>query len=59
VVKMNTRKFKNDIELNLYCNLLPLAYKVQKEQTKGIVSGAGAEEIRDKMFEAIQKANIL
>lgn len=56
---MNTRKFKNDIELNLYCNLLPLAYKVQKEQTKGIVSGAGAEEIRDKMFEAIQKANIL
>ena len=52
-------EFKNDMELNLYLELLPLAYKVQKEQTGGFVSGSGAEEIRDKMYKAIKSANIL
>ena len=56
---MSTQKFKNDMELNLYCSLLPLAYELQKEQTGGFVSGVGAEEIRDKMFKAIKDANII
>ena len=56
---MNAPKFKNDMELNLYCELLPLAYKVQKEQTGGVVSGIGAEEIRDKMFKAIKDSDVL
>ena len=57
--KMNTLKFENDMERNLYCSLLPLAYEVQKEQTGGFVSGTGAENIRNKMYQAIKEANIL
>ncbi|MSA02192.1 hypothetical protein GKG47_09085 [Lactonifactor sp. BIOML-A3] len=56
---MNIPEFNNDMELNLYTELLPLAYEVQKAQTGGFVSGKGAEEIRDKMYQAIKEASIL
>ena len=56
---MDISEIKNDMELKLYCGLLPLAYKVQEAQTGGFISGKGAEEIRDKMFLAIKEANIL
>jgi hypothetical protein len=56
---MNTPKFNNDMELNIYCELLSLAYKVYKEQSGGFVCGSKAEEIRDKMYQAIKEANIL
>jgi len=41
-------------ELDIYIGLLPLAYKLQLERT-GLVCGADAEELRDKMFRAIAK----
>jgi hypothetical protein len=56
---MDLSKIENEMELNLYCNLLPLAYKVYLEQSGGFVCGSKAEEIRDKMFIAIKTANIL
>ena len=56
---MNIPKFNNDMELNLYCELLPLAYTVYKEQSGGFVCGSKAEEIRDKMYQAIKESNIL
>ena len=52
-------KFNNDTEMNLYCDLLKVAYNVYKSQNNGRVCGAVAEEIRDKMFMAIKNANIL
>lgn len=55
---MNTPKFNNDMELNLYCDLLPLAYAVYKEQSGGFVCGSKAEEIRDRMYQVIKTANI-
>ena len=57
--KTTATKLENDMKLNLYCDLLPLAYEVQKTQTGGFISGSGAEEIRDKMYQAIKEANIL
>lgn len=56
---MNIPEFKNDMELNLYCDLLPLAYAVYKEQSDGLVCGSKAEEIRDKIYQAIKEANIM
>lgn len=56
---MKEREFKNDMEFNLYLKLLPLAYEVQKEQTGGFISGSGAEDIRNKMFNVLKEANIL
>ena len=56
---MNTPEIKNDMELELYCGLLILAYKVQEAQTEGFVCGKEAEEIRDEMYQAIKEANIL
>ena len=56
---MNTPKFNNDMEFNLYLDLLPLAYAVYKEQSGGFVCGSKVEEIRDKMYQAIKEANIL
>ena len=58
-VRYQDTKPENEIELNLYCELLKLAYEIQKTQTNGFVSGSGAEEIRNKMFHAIKTANIL
>ena len=52
-------KFNNDTEMNLYCDLLKVAYNVYKSQNDGMVCGAAAEEIRYKMFVAIKNANIL
>ena len=52
-------KFNNDTEMNLYCDLLKIAYNVYKTQNNGIVCGAAAEEMRDKMFMAIKNTNIL
>lgn len=52
-------KFNNDMEFNLYLELLPLAYKIYLEQSGGFVCGSKAEEIRDRMFQAIKEANIL
>ena len=51
--------FNNDTEMNLYCDLLKVAYNVYKTQNNGIVCGAAAEEMRDKMFMAIKNTNIL
>ena len=56
---MNTPKFNNDMEFNLYLKLLPLAYAVYKEQSGGFVCGSKAGEIRNEMYEAIKEANIL
>lgn len=56
---MNTPQFNNDMEFNLYLKLLPLAYEVYKEQSGGLVCGSKAEEIRDRMYQAIKEANIL
>ena len=52
-------KFNNDTELNLYCDLLKVAYNVYKSQNDVNVCGSAAQEIRDKMFVAIKNANIL
>jgi hypothetical protein len=49
----------NVIEFKVYCDLLPLVYEVYKVQNNGLVCGTGAEEIRDKMYQAIKEANIL
>ena len=56
---MNLPNFNNDMEFNTYLNLLPLAYAVYLEQSGGFVCGSKAEEIRDKMYNAIKSANIL
>ena len=52
-------KFNNDTEMNLYFDLLKVVYNVYKSQNDGMVCGAAAEDIRDKMFMAIKNANIL
>ena len=52
-------KFNNDTEMNLYCDLLKVAYNVYKSQNDGMICGSAAEEIRDKMFMVIKNANIL
>ena len=52
-------KFNNETELNLYCDLLKVAYNVYESQNDGMTCGAAAQEIRDKMFVAIKNANIL
>ena len=41
-------------EMEIYCWLLPFAYKLLIEQT-GLVCGTKSEELRDKMFKAIMK----
>lgn len=41
-------------ELDLYCGLLPLSYKLEREQT-GLVCGTTAEAKRDRMFKAIME----
>lgn len=43
-----------DAELNIYAELLPLAYDLQLERT-GLVCGTKAEKLRDEMFQAIRK----
>ena len=52
-------KINNDTEMNLYCDLLKVAYNVYKSQNDGMICGSAAEEIRDKMFMAIKNDNIL
>lgn len=52
-------EIENDRELDLYCDLLPLAYDFYKNKTNGTVCGSEAEKIRDKMFKAIKNAGIL
>ena len=52
-------KFNNDTEMNLYCDLLKVAYNVYKSQNDGMICGSAAEEICDKMFMAIKNDNIL
>ena len=42
-------------ELNLYCNLLPVAYKLYKDKNNGLVCGTEAEKLRDKMFAVIKE----
>ena len=45
-------------ELNLYCNLLSVAYELYKDKTNGWVCGSEAEKLRDKMFIAIKEAGV-
>ncbi len=49
----------NDRELDLYSDLLSLAYNFYKSKTNGMVCGSEAEKMRDKMFKAIKDAGIL
>ena len=37
--------FNNDTEMNLYCDLLRVAYNVYKSQNDGMICGSAAEEI--------------
>lgn len=46
-------KSMNEWQLELYCNLLPLAYDVYKAQNNNMVCGSGAESLRNKMYLAI------
>ena len=40
-------------ELDLYCGLLPFAYKIEQERT-GLVCGTVAESLRDRMYASMQ-----
>lgn len=52
-------EIENDMEFDLYSELLPLAYNFYKSKTNGMVCGSEAEKMRDKMFKAIKDAGIL
>ena len=56
---MGKCEINNKTELNLYCNLLSVAYELYKDKTNGMVCGSEAENIRDKMYKAIKKAGII
>ena len=56
---MLINEIDNDRELDLYNDLLPLAYNIYKSKTNGMVCGSEAEKIRDKMFKAIKDTGIL
>ena len=56
---MGKCEINNKTELNLYCNLLSVAYELYKDKTNGMVCGSEAENIRDNMYKAIKKAGII
>ena len=56
---MEKCEINNKTELNLYCNLLSVAYELYKDKTNGMVCGSEAENIRDKMYKAIKEAGII
>ena len=56
---MGKCEINNKTELNLYCNLLSVAYELYKDKTNGMVCGSEAENIRDMMYKAIKKAGII
>ena len=56
---MEKCEINNKTELNLYCNLLRVAYELYKDKTNGMVCGSEAENIRDKMYKAIKEARII
>ena len=56
---MGKCEINNKTELNLYCNLLSVAYELYKDKTNGMVCGSEAENIRDKMYKAIKEAGII
>ena len=49
----------SDLDLEVYCDLLPLAYKIYLEKSDGMVCGSEAEKTRDKMFLAIKNIYFL
>lgn len=49
----------NVIEFKVYCDLLPLAYEIYKNQNNNMVCGSGAEEIRDKIYLSIKESEII
>lgn len=56
---MGKCEINNKTELNLYCNLLSVAYELYKDKTDGMVCGSEAENIRDMMYKAIKEAGII
>ena len=56
---MEKCEINNKTELNLYCNLLSVAYKLYEDMTNGMVCGSEAENIRDMMYKAIKEAGII
>ena len=56
---MEKCEINNKTELNLYCNLLSVAYELYKDKTNGMVCGSEAENIRDKMYKVIKEAGII
>ena len=56
---INMVKNMSKTELNLYCNLLSVAYELYKDKTNGLVCGSEAEKLRLKMFIAIKEAGII
>ena len=58
-LSMEKCEINNKTELNLYCNLLSVAYELYKDKTDGMVCGSEAENIRDRMYKAIKEAGII
>ena len=42
-------------EVEVYCDLLPIAYKITKQANNGFVRATDAEELRDEMYSAIRE----
>ena len=56
---MEKCEINNKTELNLYCNLLSVAYELYKDKTDGMICGTETENIRDMMYKAIKEAGII
>lgn len=50
---MNNVNSMTKSELDLYCGLLPFAYKIELERT-GLVCGTVAESLRDRMYASMK-----
>lgn len=53
MTQLDSLKNMSKAEFDLYCGLLKFAYKIEEERT-GLVCAAIAEDLRDRMYDAMQ-----